>query len=277
MSFAPVVPIGGYAGWGFLKRTIDSQKAAFEAAPALKRDEDYFREKIGAIRTAEDLVSDRRLLAVALGAYGLDADINNKYFIRKVLEDGTLTEDALANRLADKQYLALSSAFGFGDYDTPSTQLSDFADKILTAYKTRQFETAVGEQNSDMRLALNAERELTRLAGRSISADAKWFTIMGSAPLRQVFETAFGLPDSFAAIDLDQQLGILKDKAERHFGDAGVEQFSDPARIEKLVKRFMVRSDTSGSFAPTVRGAGALQLLLASGQSPAASILSLLA
>ncbi|MGB8814326.1 MAG: DUF1217 domain-containing protein [Paracoccaceae bacterium] len=254
---------------------MPSQKAAFEAASTLKRDEDYFREKIGSIKTADALVSDRRLLGVALGAFGLDADINNKFFIKKVLQDGTLTTTALSTKLADKQYQAFSAAFGFGDYGIPRTQLSDFADKILGAYKTRQFETAIGDQNSDMRLALNAERELTALAARPISEDSKWFTVMGSAPLRQVFQTAFGLPSSFAAIDLDQQLGTFKEKAEQFLGDPEVGQFIDPSKVDDLVKRFMVRSDTSGNYSSLTRGAGALQLLQASQQSTAAGILSL--
>ena len=33
MSFAPIVPFGGYAGWSFLQRTLPAQKHAFEAAP----------------------------------------------------------------------------------------------------------------------------------------------------------------------------------------------------------------------------------------------------
>ena len=85
---------------------------------------------------------------MALTAYGLEGDINNKAFIRKVLEDGTLKEGALANRLADKQYQKLSAAFGFGDFPVPRSKLSDFADKTLALYRTRQFETAVGNRTT---------------------------------------------------------------------------------------------------------------------------------
>ena len=155
-------------------------------------------------------MSDRRLLTVALGAYGLDGDIDNRFFIKKVLEEGTLDSVSLANRLADKQYRALSSGFGFGDYAIPSTQISDFADKTLAAYRTRQFEAAVGEQDDNLRLALNAERELKVLSEREISNDTKWFSIMGSEPLRKVFEGALGLPSSFSAIDWTSNLSPLK-------------------------------------------------------------------
>lgn len=271
MTYTPVVPLGGLAGWAFLKRTLETQKAAFVASPEIKRDEDYFREKIGGIKTAEQLVSDRRLLRVALGAFGLDDDINNKFFIRKVLEDGTLTVDALSNRLADKQYLAFSKAFGFGDFSVPRTQLSDFADNILAQYTTRSFETAVGEQNDTMRLALNAERELPTLAARNLTEDTLWFTVMGNAPLRQVFQTAFGLPTSFGSLDLDQQLSTYKAKAEQAFGADGIKQFAQPEAMDALIRRFLAQSEAQTTF----RGGGgsAALTLLQSGQS---SLLSLL-
>ncbi|MDZ4093327.1 MAG: DUF1217 domain-containing protein, partial [Paracoccaceae bacterium] len=259
----------------FLQRTLPSQRAAFEAAPASRRDEAYFREKIGSIKTAEALVSDRRLLGVALGAFGLDGDINNRFFIRKVLEGGALTPGSLPNRLADKQYLALSSAFGFGDFPTPNTQLSDFADKILSNYKSRQFEIAVGDQNGDLRLALNAERELGALSTRKISENAKWFTVIGNTPLRQVFEKALGLPSSFAAIDIDKQLTILRARTEQTFGSADISQFSEPEQLERLVQKFLLRSETSAGGLFSTRGAGALQLLQSKAQSSATGFLSL--
>jgi hypothetical protein len=261
VTYTPALPLGGYAGWSFLKRTYDTQTKAFQASTEIKRDEDYFRAKIGTVKTAEQLVSDRRLLKVALGAYGLDKDINNRFFIRKVLEDGTLKDGTLANRLADKQYRALSAGFGFGDFSVPRTQLSDFADKTLAAYKTRQFEAAVGTQNNDMRLALNVERELPTLAGKASSEAVKWFTVMGNAPLRQVFETALGVPASIGALDLDRQLAIFQTKAEAVFGDDSVSQFAEPAKMDALVRRFLLRGEVATLASAQSASAGALALM----------------
>ena len=71
MSFQPVLPLAGYVGWGFLKRTMARQQVVQQALPATQRDEAYFRDKIGNADTAEKLVSDKRLLRIAL--YGLRA------------------------------------------------------------------------------------------------------------------------------------------------------------------------------------------------------------
>lgn len=261
MSFQPVLPLTGYAGWGFLKRTLTQQQAALQRTPALQRDETYFREKIGKIDTAAQLVADKRLLRIALTAFGLEADVNSAAFIRKVLDGGTLKEGSLANKLADKQYQKLSAAFGFGDFSVPRTKISTFPDEILPRFRDRNFETAVGTRNGNYRLALNAEREIAALAGRSTSETAKWFAILGSPPLREVMQTAFNLPKSFAAIDIDQQVSVLKSKTRSAFGSDGISQFSDPAKLATLIQRFVQRSEMQD---------------LGSGNSPAAIALQLL-
>lgn len=261
MSYTPVVPRGGYAGWAFLTRTRAAQKQAFVASASLQREAAYFRAKIGGISTAAELVADRRLLAVALGAFGLEADTGNRFFVRKVLEDGTLKPGALANRLADKRYLEFSRAFGFGDSAASRTRSPGFAEAILAGYETRAFEAAVGTQNDRMRLAMNAERELARLAGRPLSETAKWFTVLGAPPLREVFETAFGLPRTVAALDLDRQLAIFRDKAERVLGSADLGQFGDSGKIEALIRVFLLRAETGAAAGAQPAPSTALALL----------------
>lgn len=245
MSFQPILPTGGLVGWAFLQRTMPAQTDAFSKSPEVIRDTQYFEDNIGSIDTAEDLVSDRRLLRVALGAFGLSEDIDNRFFIRKILEEGTLEESALANRLSDKRYKDLASAFGFGDFDTPRTKLSTFGNEISEAFRTRQFEVAVGLQDESMRLALNAKRELSELGQSSAGNDAKWFLIMGSAPLRKVFETALGLPDSFSQLDLDRQLETLKARSKAQFGTDSINEFDDPQMQESLTERYLLMAQLS--------------------------------
>jgi len=260
MSFQPIIPIGGYAGWKFLQRTQDNQATAFRESVTIKRDAQYFRDNIAKAKTAEDLVSDRRLLRVALGAYGLDEDINNRAFIQRILEDGALKPDALGQKLSDKRYLELAKGFGFGDFSVANTQLSDFPDKVLARFEQAQFEIAIGEQSPDMRLAMSLDRELGEIAGKDMSDDARWFYVMGNAPLRRLFETALGLPGSFGALDLDQQLTGFREKAERALGMSEIADMDTPEIKEKLTRMFFARSDNSVA-SETVRGSAALALL----------------
>lgn len=260
MTYVPVLPLSGYAGWALLKRTMTVQTTAFNKSSEIQRDEAYFRAKIATVKTTEQLVSDRRLLKVALGAFGLDSDIGNKAFIQKVLADGTSATTALANKLADKRYLQFSAAFGF-DQTTPATQTSGFADTILTAYKTRGFESAVGDQDEDLRLALNAQRELTSLAAKSSTDNTKWLTILGDTPLSTVFRTALGIPSSVSALDLDRQLGIYQTKAKAVLGDSSISQFTDSTKMDALVKRFLMRSQADQLLSQTSSTSIALTLM----------------
>jgi hypothetical protein len=261
MTFQPIVPTGGLAGWAFLSRTIEAQKEVFSQSTQYRREEDYFRANIGAIETAEQLVSDRRLLSFALSAFGLDADLPNKFFIQKILSDGTSDNAALSNRLSDKTYREFSDAFGLGEGQVRRNLLSGFADEIVQKYETQKFEESVGNVNEDMRLALNLKREISELATSDMSERAKLFTVLGNPPLRTTFETAFRLPNAFAGLDIDRQVTILQEKLESNFGDASIGQFEDSETSEKLIQKFLLQSEIGRFEATSSPAATALFLL----------------
>jgi len=210
------------------------------------------------------LVGDRRLLGVALGAFGLSDDLENRFFIQKILEDGTRDSGALANRLADNRYKRLSDAFGLGPGEVPKTLSPSGMSDIVDLFKTQSFEISVGEQDDTMRIALFAQRELGRLAGETMSEDAKWFTVMGLPPLRKMLETALGLPTSFGQIDIDRQLEVFRDRASSSFGETSVSQFSDPQALERLTNLYLARSQITSFNAAVSSGSTALTLLQAS-------------
>ena len=261
MSFTPVIPMAGYAGWRFLARTMDDQSASLNATPAISRDMAYFRDHIGQVQSAGDLVQDYRLLRVALTAFGLQDDLPNKAFIRRILEDGVTDENALSNRLADKRYRDFSQAFGFGTGLPPLSRLPGFADRILAKFEARNFELAVGEVSDDMRLVLNAVRELPQIAAEDGRDSTRWLRIMGNPPLRSLFETAFGLPTAIGSLDLDRQLETFQERAEAILGDGAVGQFADPERVENLVRNFLARAQLTQGPAISSPAAIALSLL----------------
>ena len=259
--FTPVVPSNGLVGWRFLQRTYDTQFQAFTQSSQLTRATDYFAQEISKVASAEDLVADRRLLEVALGAFGLEDDIDNRFFIRKVLEEGTTNEDALANRFSDKRYQDLASAFGLGPGEDFPLQSKAFAIDIISKYRANSFEVATGTQDQSMRIALFAQREIPNLAQEDMSNDAKWFTIMGQPPLRAVFEKSLNLPTSFGQIDIDQQLTIFKDRARAVFGTDEVSQFAAAEDVEDLVTKYIVRSQLDDFNVTTSSASIALTLL----------------
>ncbi|MBO9447666.1 DUF1217 domain-containing protein [Ruegeria sp. R14_0] len=242
MTFQPVIPSGGLVGWRFLQRTYDAQLESFSTSAVNKRDSEYFLENIKKVQTAEDLVSDRRLLQVALGAFGLEGDLDNRFFIQKILSDGTKAEDALSNRLSDKRYRQFSDAFGFGPGEVRKTGLITNMEEIARDNVVSRFEVAVGETDETMRISLYAQHALSDLAAKGGSKDTKWFDLMSLPPLRRMMETALGLPTSFGQLNIDRQLEVFKDRLSGLTGSDDLAQFNDKAAREQLTDQFLARS-----------------------------------
>lgn len=264
MTFSPVIPGGGLAGWNFLKSTEVQQKEVLARTGQNARDAEYFRQNISQVTTAEALVSDRTLLNQALTAFGLQDDLDNRFFIRKVLSDGTLSDDALSNRLADKRYLEFSHAFGFGPGERLQTQLPGFADTILNRALNESFEIAVGEQDPDLRLAIGLDEDLSTIAGRNSTETAKWFTVLGTPPVRAVFEAALGLPSAIGVQDIDLQLETFKMRARAVFGTDKISDFQSEDLRDHLVRNFLLQRQI-GEFSVSNGASNALALLQGTG------------
>lgn len=279
MYFQPVTPIGGYSGWLVLQKTEARQREAFEKSPELQRNIDYFRQHIADAKTAKDLVSDRRLLTVALGAFGLDDEIDKRAFIQRILEEGTEKSNSFANRLNDPRFKELAKAFGYGDIlNGFNVTLYSFQEDIVSRYKSLEFERAVGDSDSDMRLAMNFKRQIANLASGANADNTGWFQIMGSAPLREFMSTAMGLPSSMAQVDIDQQKSVFEEKSLKLFGDKSIAAFKDPEKVDAAVRRFFLFRQLQSGPSSSTPGAAALTLLqgaAVSGDSAANLILSL--
>ena len=251
----------GLAGWSFLKATSARQLETVSSNAVTTRKLEYFRENIARVQTVDALMADRRLLDVALTAFGLQDDLPNRAFIRKVLAEGTIDDRSFANRLADRRYAAMSKAFGF-DLTPPNTVTSAFAETISQQFVRQTFEVATGDLDPNMRLGLSFERDLPDLVASTSSEDAFWFTVMGTPPVRRVFETALGIPAAASGLDVDRQLDIFKDKAQRVYGSANPDDILEVG-TERIIRDFLLRSDVSDLSLTAVRGSVALSLLQA--------------
>lgn len=114
---------------------------------------------------------------------------------------------------------------------------------MIARWKERRFEAAVGSRDNDLRLAMNARRELATIARGSGTETAKWLRIMGNIPLRRVVEGAFGLPPSFARLDLDRQVDMLRDRARSVLGEGGIGQLTQPDKVDRLIRRYLVATE----------------------------------
>ncbi len=261
MSFQPIVPLSGLAGWSFLQRTQERQEEVFNKSPMLQRQVDAFAEHLPKIKTAEDLVSNRRVLQVALGAFGLQDDIDNRAFIRKIVEDGTTERGALANRLSDKRYQEFAKAFSFLTPDGPKEPPEGFTEQLIGQFKSREFEIAVGAKDNAMRLALSMQRELPGLGEQYSTDRARWFAILGNPPLREVLQTSLGLPTEFGKLDVEDQVARMQSAAQRRFGTSDLQELAQPENLERITQRFLALDQLRQTQA-TMSGASTALILL---------------
>lgn len=113
--FIPALPLSGVAGYRYIQQTEQQQKQAMLETPEIKRDVEYFKQAIGTVGSVDDLLNDRRLLEVALTAYGLESEIDKTVFIRNVLTSDVSVSGSFANRLNDQRWRDMARDFGFGD------------------------------------------------------------------------------------------------------------------------------------------------------------------
>ena len=270
--FQPAIPIGGYAGWKVFERSAARQKEAFGDQASVQRDLAYFKEKISTIRTPEDLVRDRRLLSVALGAFGLEDEINKRAFIRRALDEGVLDPRSFANRLNDPRWRAFATAFSAENLALGRFELNSARDDVSARFVERAFERSVGDVDSNFRLAMNFRREATAVANGANADRVGWLQIMGQRPLRAVVEAALGLPSSIANLDIDRQRLLFEQKSQEVFGTKSPKAFLEEANVETALRRFFARSEAEAGPSNNTRGSAALSLLGGSALSAGAQV-----
>ncbi|MBU3029204.1 DUF1217 domain-containing protein [Paracoccus marinaquae] len=244
MTIPIAIGATGIAGWNILKTSEARHMDSLARDAMLQRSTAYFRDNIGTAQDAGALVKDYRLLSVALGAFGLEEDIASKAFIQKVLESDIDDDASLVNRLSDKRYLRLATAFGYGSGQADGQVLGD---RVSAAYLEREFERRVGESDENLRLALNARRELQQFSGRDSPDRTLWFEVLGNPPLRKVFEGAFGFGSAYGKLPIDRQLEEFTRASERFLGSAAFADLTTADGIDRLVRNFLARSQLEAS------------------------------
>ena len=212
--------------------------------------------------TPDELLSDATLRGATFGLLAIPDTVSNRGLAKRILESDPGVPTSLVNVFPDNRYQSLAAFFDFRSEPVPRGYPTGFVEQVTKNYIAREFEARVGDIDPTMRIALSLERELGQVARGSGSNDAKWFAIMASPPLRQVFEGAFGFPSSFGSIDIDQQLVRLKARSEKTFGTSEVSELTDPEKLDTLRQRYLLLGSiqSSGSFT----GANAASIILSS-------------
>ncbi|WP_119680944.1 DUF1217 domain-containing protein [Indioceanicola profundi] len=220
-----------------LQRTTDRQMQMLAEQPQVKRDVAYFRAEIGNVKSAEDLVSDSRLLRFVATAFGMEDQAYAKALLKKVMESDLDDPRSFANRMSDPRFKELAAAFNFPKYGGIKAGLPAFQQQLVDRYMTQRFEEQAGQSNEALRLGLYFQRKAGQIEN--------WYNVLADPALSQVMRAALNLPEEMSKTDVDRQVDMFKDKLD-------IKKLQDPAEVGKLIERFMVMSDvrTGGPAGP---------------------------
>lgn len=74
---------------------------------------DYYQTKMPTISSVDDFIADKRLLAYAMTAFGIDPRYVSDAFVRSVLTSDLSDPDSTANKIGDGRYQRMAAAFNF--------------------------------------------------------------------------------------------------------------------------------------------------------------------
>jgi hypothetical protein len=201
----------------------------------------YYHNNITRVRSVDDLLADKRLVAYVARAYGLDSAKVSKDTLRKALTSDPLDKNSFVNRKGQDPALRdLAAAFNFsadGKTKRVSAQPAQTESNVMDvadSYVRQTMETDAGTQNEGVRLALYFQRKAASIGSP--------LDILADKALFQVVRTALGLPDSMSSVSIDAQAAIIKKRLD-------VADLQNPTKVDKFLARFAAMYDIGNNSA----------------------------
>lgn len=201
---------------------LDTQLQRISEQPVVEREIEYYRENIGNVKTAQDLVDDYRLFNVAMKAHGLEDMAYAKAFMKKVMEGGP-DDGSFAAKLSDSRYKDFAETFNFKAFGEATTAFTKTQQGVIDKYVRQTLEEQAGDDNEGVRLALYFQRKADSIKN--------FYQVLADPALAQVVRTSLGLPDSIASADIDKQYKMISERID-------VETLGDPEKLDELLQRF---------------------------------------
>lgn len=217
--------------------TATPQQQAAVRAQATK-DASAYQQAIAGIDSVSDLLANRPMVDFILLAKGLDPRKVSTEFLGKVFSSDLDDPKSFANTESDPRFAEIVASFNFDSKGNVARlpmmgpQKRDQFREAQANYVEQSLEQQQGDANPGVRLALYFQRK----AGDITSA----YDILADKALSEVFRTTFDLPDSMAAMPIDQQAKFV-DRFMK------IKDLSDPAKVTKLLSRFSAMYDIRNS------------------------------
>jgi hypothetical protein len=216
--------LGALAAFAVASRDGARLEARFAARGDNKVAMERFREAATKHRDVESLLKDRRTLQVVLEAFQLEGEIDKRGILRKILTEDPTAEGALANRLTDRRWRELASAFA-------TRQAVGLTTAQMAAMTTTQLATLTPKQvaglTSDQARALSSGQvaALTTVQLRALGAAAVAALDLPDVRALGSTQVAALRPGQIAALS-PMQVAVIDPGEMRQWGAAQVRALS---------------------------------------------------
>jgi len=219
-----------------IKNASPQQQAAVQTQA--QKDAIAYQEGIAGIDSVSDLLDNRKMIDFVLVAKGLDPKKVSTKYLEKIFASDLNNPKSFANTESDPRFAEIVASFNFDSKGNVARlpmmgpQKRDQFRETQANYVEQSLEEQQGDTNPGVRLALYFQRK----AGEITSA----YDILADKALSEVFRTTFDLPDTMAAMPIDQQAKFV-DRFMK------IKDLSDPAKVAKLLSRFSAMYDIRNS------------------------------
>jgi hypothetical protein len=227
------------------------------ADPTVAQATRYFQANISAITTPAQLVNNSRIFNYVMNAFGLGDMTYAKSLIQQVLEQGTTSSSALANKLSNPRILALAQAFNFSLNGASTTQTAAATTDVVNKYVMQTLETNEGQQNQGVQLALYFQQNASKITDG--------FSILADSNLLSVVQTTLDISSYTSAENIDLQAQQL-DKLLSY------SDFQDPRKVQDFLERFTAQYDLNNPNASSSSPGSLVTTLFDSTSSSSSSI-----
>lgn len=218
-------------------RFLDDNERTAAREAATKKAEVY-QERIQSIDTVKELLADRDVIDVVIGAYGLDPEDVTDDFLKQVFASDLSDPKSFVNQQPDSRWTELVASFNFDangnlTRETIGTvQQRGETLETVNKYLRQTLEETEGASNEAVRLALYFERTAPNIT------DA--YGLIADDALMAVFRTTFGFSDEFSNMDVDQQARIINDNLD-------LADLQDLTKLERFLQRYTAMYDTENA------------------------------
>jgi hypothetical protein len=189
---------------------------------------EYFKANIGKVSTVDEFMADSKLYRYVMEAFDLGSQVFAKGLIKKVLEGGVTSPDALANRMNDKKFKEMATILAFKESDGATLKEPKIVQAIVDRYTEVKLEEKAEETNPAVRLALYFKRKSSTITN--------WYQVMADRALQKVVFTTLGLPDQTALQNIDNLVAKLAKRID-------IKDFQDLGKLSTFLDKFAAMYD----------------------------------